>query len=146
MADNDPVQQFIHRLDYSQGEIRQFTQGPHRVRFVRNRSQFPSTACIAAEIVQSAFCRAGYAPGDQFVVDLNGGLVLEDCPRCLCAHLISQFAVPVALICERISEALNPDEFHFNRMVRCAGTGVECSRHSRVMARLCLVKSGAARR
>lgn len=140
MADNDPVQRFIHQVDYNPEEIQRFTRGGHRLRFLRNRSKYPTAAVIEAAIVHSGSCRSGYATGERFIIDLNGGLVVEHCPRRLCIHLISQFALPVSLICERISEGLNPQDFHFARQVRCDNLSADCMPNGGVFARLRIVR------
>jgi len=140
MADKDPVQNFIHQLDYGREEIRRFTQGRHRVRYVRSCSQNVATTFIGAEIIRSDRCRAGYVVGDRFVMDLDGGLVLERCTGRLCAHLITQFAMPVALICERLSEGLEPEDFHFRRIVRCGNGCIECVPGSHALAQIHMAK------
>jgi hypothetical protein len=46
---------------------------------------------------------------------------------------VSQLAVPVALINERLSEGLEPNGFHFMHRVRCLDAGVECAGYGEVM-------------
>jgi hypothetical protein len=57
----------------------------------------------------------------------------------LCVYLISQLTIPVALINERLSEGLAPDEFHFMRYLRCPDVGVECLGYGEVMLRVNVV-------
>jgi len=40
--------------------------------------------------------------------------------------------VPVALINERLSEGLDPNQFHFMHQVRCLDVGVECAGYGEV--------------
>ena len=54
----------------------------------------------------------------------------------MCLYLISQLTIPVALINERISEALDPNDFHFMRYVRCPDAGVECYGYGEVMLKV----------
>ena len=50
--------------------------------------------------------------------------------------LISQLSIPVALIIERLSEKLAPNDVHFMRYVRCPDTGVECYGYGEVMLKV----------
>ena len=50
----------------------------------------------------------------------------------MCVYLVSQLVVPVALINERLSEGLKPNDFHFMRQVRCTDVGVECMGYGEV--------------
>jgi hypothetical protein len=47
-------------------------------------------------------------------------------------YAISQLAVPVALINERLSEGLDPNQFHFMHQVRCLDVGVACGGYGEV--------------
>jgi hypothetical protein len=49
---------------------------------------------------------------------------------------ISQLTIPVALINERLSEALDPGNFHFMRYVKCLDTGVDCLGFGEVMMKV----------
>jgi hypothetical protein len=53
--------------------------------------------------------------------------------------LISQLTIPVALINERLSEELEPNDIHFMRYVRCPDTGVECYGYGEVMLKVQVV-------
>ena len=59
-------------------------------------------------------------------MDIDGNLITKLCPKRMCVYLISQLTIPVALINERLSEPLSPNDFHFMRQVRCPDAGVEC--------------------
>jgi len=45
-------------------------------------------------------------------------------------------SVPVALVNERLSESLEPNDFHFMRYVRCPDTGVNCYGYGEVMLQI----------
>ena len=51
-------------------------------------------------------------------------------------YLISQLSIPVALINERLSEGLEPNDFHFMRYVKCLDAGVECYGYGEVMLKV----------
>jgi uncharacterized repeat protein (TIGR04076 family) len=94
---------------------------------------------IAAEVVQARNCNSGYQAGDKFILDVNGNFITKLCPARLCVYAISQLAVPVALINERLGEGLDPNQFHFMHQVRCLDVGVECGGYGEVMLEIKVV-------
>jgi len=58
------------------------------------------------------------------------------CPKKMCVYLISQLAIPVALINERLSEGHDSNDFHFMRYVRCSDVGVACLGYGQVMLKV----------
>jgi hypothetical protein len=54
-------------------------------------------------------------------------------------YLLSQLTIPVAQINERLSEGLDPNDFHFMRYVRCLDVGVECMGYGEVMLKVQVV-------
>lgn len=70
---------------------------------------------------------------------IKSNFITKLCPKKLCVCLISQLAIPVAVINERLSEALDPNDFHFVRHVRCLDTGVECLGYGEVMMQVRVV-------
>ena len=87
---------------------------------------------IVAEVVKARNCNSGYRVGDRFILDVDGNFIPKLCPRRLCVYLLSQLAVPVALINERLSEGLDPNLFHFMHQVRCPDAGVDCGGYGEV--------------
>jgi len=63
----------------------------------------------------------------------------------MCVYLVSQLAVPVALVNERLSEGLEPNDSHAFRQVRCPDTGVECQGYGEVRAAVRVVPRRSAR-
>jgi hypothetical protein len=57
----------------------------------------------------------------------------------MCVYLISQLTIPVALINERLSEGLEPNDFHFMRRLHCLDSGVECYGYGEVMLKVQVV-------
>jgi hypothetical protein len=72
-------------------------------------------------------------------LDVDGNFIPTFCPSRLCVYLVSQMAVPVALINERLSEGLDANQFHFMHQVRCLDVGVECSGYGEVMLEIQVV-------
>ncbi len=81
---------------------------------------------IVAEVVEARHCNSGHKTGQKLVLDMDGNFITKLCPSKICVYLASQLTIPVALINERLSERLNPNDFHFMRYVRCPDVGVEC--------------------
>ena len=57
----------------------------------------------------------------------------------MCVYLVSQLTIPVTLINERLSESLEPNDFHFMRYIRCPDTGVDCYGYGEVMLKVQVV-------
>jgi uncharacterized repeat protein (TIGR04076 family) len=133
------IKLYAERVGYTESETKTFYIGGHRIRQVKLLSLAASKYSISAEVVVSKNCNSGYRVGHTFILDVDGNLISKFCPKRLCVYLISQLAIPVALINERLSEELNPNDFHFMRYVRCPDTGVECYGYGEVMLKVQVV-------
>jgi len=138
MAD-DIVKKYGERVGYSDAEMKAFYEGGHRIRQVEHLSKAASLYSIEAEVVQSKHCNSGYKKGEKFILDVDGNFVTKLCPRRMCVYLVAQLAIPVAMINERLSEGLEPNDFHFMRYVKCPDAGVECLGYGEVMLRVRVV-------
>lgn len=127
------VQKYGKRVGYTTSEVEKFHEGGHRVRQVERLSQVAPLHSIRARVVQARHCNSGHIVGQTFTLDVDGNFISKHCPKKMCVYLISQLAIPVALINERFSEALAPNDFHFMRYLRCLDVGVECSGYGEVM-------------
>jgi len=136
---DEMIKQFGERVGYSETELEKFKEGGHRVRQVERLSQASKLYTIAAEVVKSRGYNSGYKIGDKFIMDVDGNFISKLCPKRMCVYLISQLSIPVALINERLSEGLEPDQFHFMHYVRCPDVGVDCSGYGEVMLRVQVV-------
>ena len=130
------IKQFARRVGYSQQEIDTFAEGGHRIRQVKRLSRAAAKYSIVAEVVAARHCNSGHEVGQKLTLDVDGNFIGRLCPRKMCVYLISQLAIPVALINERLSEALDPNQFHFMRYVRCLDVGVECFGYGEVMLKV----------
>jgi hypothetical protein len=133
---DDVVEKYGKRVQYSDTELETFREHGHRVRHVERLSEAASRYSIVAEVLAARNCNSGHAPGQRFVLDLDGNFITKLCPKRMCVYLVSQLAIPVALINERLSEGLTPNDFHFMRQVRCPDTGVECLGYGEVMLKV----------
>ncbi|MBI5420625.1 MAG: hypothetical protein HZA60_11090 [Deltaproteobacteria bacterium] len=138
MAD-EPIKKYGDRVGYTDSERETFHEGGHRIRQVRRLSEAASRYSIEAEVVTSRHCNAGHEKGQKLVMDVDGNFITKLCPKRICVYLASQLTVPVALINERLSEGLDPNDFHFMRLVRCPDAGVECLGYGEVMLKVQVV-------
>ncbi len=130
------LRRFGARLGYSESELESFREGGHRIRQVRRLFEAASRWSIEAEVVAARHCNSGHEKGQKLVMDVDGNFITERCPKKMCVYLVSQLSVPVALINERLSEGLDPNDFHFMRNVRCLDVGVECLGYGEVMLKV----------
>ncbi len=133
MEDNKILRRFADRVGYSEAERAQIREGDPRLRQISELAKVAARYSIVAEVVQARHCNSGYKPGDKFVLDVDGNFITKLCPGRLCVYLMSQLTIPVALINERFSEGLDPNQFHFTHFVRCPDTGVECGGYGQVL-------------
>jgi uncharacterized repeat protein (TIGR04076 family) len=135
----DIIEKYGQRVDYTKEQLDTFHEGGHRIRQVERLSQTAPHQTIEAEVVGAQNCNSGHQVGQKFILDVDGNFITKLCPKKMCVYLISQLAIPVALINERLSEALDPNDFHFMRHVRCLDTGVECLGYGEVMMQVRVV-------
>jgi len=127
------IRKYGERVGYSEAEMEKFGEGGHRVRQVNRLSEATPLYSIEAEVAESRNCNSGHVKGQRMILDINGNLIAKFCPPKMCVYLVSQLAIPVALINERLSEGLAPNDFHFMRNVRCPDAGVDCLGYGEVM-------------
>jgi hypothetical protein len=123
---DEKIKAYGERVGYSKVEIEKFKEGGHRIRQVNRLSEAAPRYFIQAEVTQARHCNSGHIEGQKIILDVDGNFITKLCPKKMCVYLISQLTVPVALINERLSEGLEPNDFHFMRNVRCLDVGVEC--------------------
>jgi uncharacterized repeat protein (TIGR04076 family) len=131
------IKQYAERVGCTESETESFRKGGHRIRQVKRLSQAASRYSILAEIVSAKHCNSGHKFGQTFILDADGNFITKLCPKRMCVYLISQLSIPVALINERLSEELDPD--NFLRYVRCPDAGVECYGYGEVMLKVQVV-------
>jgi len=139
MAEKEVITRYGKRVGYSEPEIKKFHEGGHRTRQVLHLSRAAGKYSIMAEVVESKNCNSGHVKGQTLILDVDGNFITKLCPNKLCVYLISQLTIPVALINERLSESLEPNDFHFMRYLRCPDTGVDCFGYGEVMLKVQVV-------
>lgn len=133
------IKKYGQRVGYSESEMDSFHKGGHRIRQVKRLSQAASKYSILAEVVDAKHCNSAHTVGQTFILDVDGNFITKLCPKRMCVYLVSQLAIPVALINERLSESLEPNDFHFMRYVKCPDAGVECYGYGEVMLKVKVV-------
>jgi hypothetical protein len=119
------IKKYGQRVNYSDSEIKLLEEGGHRIRHLNRLAQAAPLYSIEAEVVKSRHCNSGHETGQKFIK--------------LCVYLVSQLTLPVAMINERLSEGLDPNDFHFMRYVRCLDAGVECLGFGEVMMKVSVI-------
>ncbi len=132
MEDNKALKRFGDRVGYTETDLAHFQEDDRRVRQMEKLTRAAARYSIQVEVVKARHCNSGYQAGDKFILDVNGNFITKLCPARLCVYAISQLAVPVALINERLGEGLDPSRFHFMHQVRCLDVGVECGGYGEV--------------
>lgn len=133
------VERYGQRVGYTEAEIERFHEGGHRIRQVSRLSRAAAKYSIQAEVVGSKNCNSGHTAGQTFILDVDGNFITKLCPNRMCVYVISQLTIPVALINERFSEGLEPNDFHFMRRLRCLDSGVDCYGYGEVMLKVQVV-------
>ncbi len=135
----DVIKRFADRVGYTEAEMEAFQEGGHRIRQVKRLAAAAPLYSIEAEVVEAKHCNSGHEKGQKFIMDVDGNLIAKLCPKKICVYLVSQLPIPVALINERLSEGLDPNDFHFMRYVRCPDAGVDCMGYGHVMLKVQVV-------
>ncbi|WP_022667535.1 hypothetical protein [Desulfospira joergensenii] len=133
------IKRYGERVGYTESEVERFHEGGHRVRQVSHLSRVASKYSIQAEVIEAKNCNSGHTVGQILTLDVDGNFITKLCPGRMCVYLLSQLAIPVALINERFSEGLEPNDFHFMRQVRCPDAGVNCLGYGQVMLKIQVV-------
>ena len=139
MTGKESLKRFGDRVGYTDSDLEKFGDNDPRVRLIEKVAQASLQYSIQAEVVEARHCNSGYRVGDTFVLDLDGNFIAKLCPKRMCVYAVSQLAIPVALINERISEGLDPNEFHFMHQVRCLDVGADCSGYGGIKLRVGVV-------
>jgi len=133
------IDRYNKKVGYTEQEIVKFQENGHRIRQVNHLAKVAAKYSIEAKIIRSKNCNSGHVVGQTFILDVDGNLISKLCPNKMCVYLVSQLTIPIALINERLSEGLEPNDFHFMRIIHCPDTGVECLGYGQVMVEVKVV-------
>ena len=132
----DTIDRYSKRVGYNEKEIAKFYEKGHRIRQVNRLAGVASKYSIEAKVISAKNCNSGHVVGQTIILDVDGNLISKLCPSRMCVYLISQLTIPIALINERLSEELPPNDFHFMRIIHCPDTGVECLGYGQVVVQV----------
>jgi uncharacterized repeat protein (TIGR04076 family) len=132
----EKLKRYAKRVGYTESEIELFRESGHRIRQIDRLSEAAPLYSVVAEVVEARHCNSGHKVGQRLILDVDGSFISKLCPSRMCVYLLSQLAMPVALINERLSEGLEPNAFHFTRYVRCPDVGVECLGYGEVKLKI----------
>jgi hypothetical protein len=133
------IEKYVRRVKYTEKDLKAFHEGGHRVRHIERLSEVAPKYSIEAQVVKSRNCNSGHIEGQKLIMDVDGNLISKYCPKRMCVYLVSQLTVPIAVINERFSEGLPPNDFHFMRYVHCPDMGVDCMGYGEVMLKIQVV-------
>jgi hypothetical protein len=136
----EKLKRYARRVGYTDSEIELFRESGHRIRHIDRLSEAASLYSIVAEVVEAHHCNSGHQVGQRLVLDVDGSFITKLCPPRMCVYLLAQLTVPIALINERMSEGLEPKDFHFMRQVRCPDVGVKCLGYGEVKLKIEIVQ------
>ena len=136
---SDILERYGKRVGYDSDQLAKIGPDDPRRRHIENLARAAAQYSIVAEVVRARHCNSGYQEGDRLVLDVDGNFLTKLGPKRLCVYLASQLVVPVAVINERLSEGLDPNQFHFMHRVRCPDAGVECGGYGEVEMQVSVV-------
>lgn len=134
------LKRFTIHLGYSEAQAAALAADEPRARFVEALGTVGAEYLILAEVLRAENCNSGYVPGDRFVLDVAGNLISKRCPQRLCVFLVSQLALPVALMNERLCAGLEPSGIFFMRQVHCLDTGAACKGYGGVLVEISAIR------
>lgn len=129
-------------LGFTDEEMAVYRAHPQHEKAMETAPLF-ATHKMIIEVIESHHCAAGYQTGDQFVVDAEGCLILEECPSRLCVSAIFAFKPLV----DRMWQAFyNNSTEILHDTVHCPDVGVRRGGVGEVTMRVHAVPKGEARK
>jgi uncharacterized repeat protein (TIGR04076 family) len=131
---------FQSHLGYTDEELALHRSNHKHVKAMEASANFAKYLTVV-EVIESVNCGSGYKKGDKFVVDSEGCLVIEECPRRLCVAAIASLKVLV----DRMWQAFYDDRADvLHDTVRCPDVGVRRGGWGEVTMRVRAVKKVGA--
>jgi len=112
---------FQKHMGYTDQEMEIFRSDPEKVRIVTQTPDFVKCRIIA-EVIESHSCHAGHRVGDRFVLDANGYLVSDECPKKVCGFALGPVCTILPVLYERLIYKTDPNFERFN-IVQCTDVG-----------------------
>ena len=121
-------------LGYNDEELEILRNNPKNVKMVEKTPQF-MTHKIIAEVIQSHGCHSQLHVGDKIVMNGNGQLIRDECPKNICIWALAPLSGIVNSVFERFVEHLDPNGLLFD-VVHCEDVGVRCGGWGQILMKI----------
>ena len=126
-------QRFKEVVEYNDEDLAKFKANPRFMQMF-NTPTF-RTHKIVFEVIQSHGCVCQHRVGQCLVLNGNGALIRDECPRIMCLGLVSQFYSATMAVWERFVAGLDPNGLLINT-IGCTDVSIDCGGWGRVVARV----------
>jgi len=126
-------------MGYTDEEMEIFKSNPEKVKMVTETPGFVKSR-IVAEVIESQGCHAQHKVGDKFVMNGNGCLINEECPKIMCMFALGPVSRVLPVIYERLITKSDPD-FKRSDIVQCTDIGLDKGGWGKVLMKVYLEKS-----
>ena len=136
---NELWKRFQKHMGYTDEEMKIFKSDPEKVKMVTETPGFVKSR-IVAEVIESQGCHAQHKVGDKFVMNGNGCLITEECPKIMCMFALGPVSRTLPAIYERLIYKTDPD-FKRSDIVQCTDIGLDKGGWGKVLMKVYLEKS-----
>ena len=130
---------FQKHMGYTDEEMEIFKSDPEKVKMVTETPEFVKSRVIA-EVIESQGCHAQHKVGDKFVMNANGYLIAEECPKKMCMFALGPVSRVLPVIYERLISKSDPD-FKRSNIVQCTDIGLDKGGWGKVLMKVYLEKT-----
>ena len=130
---------FQKHMGYTDEEMEIFKSDPEKVKMVTETPEFVKSRVIA-EVIESQGCHAQHKVGDKFVMNANGYLIAEECPKKMCMFALGPVSRVLPVIYERLISKSDPD-FKRSNIVQCTDIGLDKGGWGKVLMKVYLEKA-----
>jgi hypothetical protein len=122
------------KLGYTDEEMKIWSSFPVYKEMIRQSDNFMQSRIIA-EVIEARACMAGHEVGQKIVMDGNGVLLRDQCPKKICSLLLGPMAAFIPMVMQTFKDNIDPNGIIFPRF-RCLDLGVERGGWGLVLCRL----------
>ena len=136
---NELWKRFQKHMGYTDEEMKIFKSDPEKVKMVTGTPEFVKSRVIA-EVIESQGCHAKHKVGDKFVMNANGYLITDECPKRMCMFALGPVSRVLPVIYERLISKSDPD-FKRSTIVQCTDIGLDKGGWGKVLMKVYLEKT-----
>jgi uncharacterized repeat protein (TIGR04076 family) len=114
---------FQKKMGYTDEEMAIWSSFPVYQEMIRHSDNFMQSRIIA-EVIEARACMAGHEVGQKIVMDGNGVLLRDECPKKICSMLLGPMASFIPMVMQTFKDNVDPNGIIFPRF-RCLDLGVE---------------------